>query len=76
MSAPFITPADPLPVTTSVTQVTQSAFPQVPLVQTQVLPTTTTTTQVVGTPAQYVPVISQVRQTRVATGVRVVPIYD
>ena len=73
-SVPYITPADPLPVTTSVTQ---SAFPQVPLVQTQVLPTvTTTTTQVVGTPAQYVPVISQVNQTRVATGVRVVPIYD
>ena len=75
-SVPFITPADPLPVTTSVTQVTQSAFPQVPLVQTQVLPTVSTT-QVVGTPAaQYVPVISQVRQTRVASGVRVVPIYD
>ena len=72
-SVPYITPADPLPVTTSVTQVAQSALPQVPLVQTQVLPTVAST-PVVGT--QYVPVMSQVRTTRVTTGVRVVPIYD
>ena len=70
-SVPYITPADPLPPTTSLPPVTQSALP--PLVQPPVLPAVAPNTAL---GAQYVPVMSQVRTTRVTTGIKVVPIYD
>ena len=85
-STPYITPADPLPATSSIVQ---SQIPQIPLVQsTQILqPTQVVTSQVVpvssivqSTPVpQYVPVVSTIQQANpqpVHSGVKVVPIYD
>ena len=73
-STPFITPADPLPATTSVVQT------QIPLVQST--PVITSQVPIVAAPQiSYAPVTS-VLQTQpiltqgVKTGVKVVPIYD
>ena len=94
-SAPYITPADPLPAASSVVQ--SNVLPQVPLVQStqiltqstpvlasQAIPATSvvnSVTPTVTTPApqfQYVPVASVMHQPRgpMASGVKVVPIYD
>ena len=89
-STPYITPADPLPVASSIAQ--SSVLPQVPLVQsTQIL---TQPSQVIASQAipaasvvpsvvqpqqfQYVPVASVMHQPRgqITSGVKVVPIYD
>ena len=89
-STPYITPADPLPVASSIAQ--SNVLPQVPLVQsTQIL---TQPSQVIASQAipaasvvpsvvqpqqfQYVPVASTMHQPRsvVTSGVKVVPIYD
>jgi len=89
-SAPYITPADPLPVASSIAQ--SNVLPQVPLVQsTQIL---TQPSQVIASQAipaasvvpsvvqpqqfQYVPVASVMHQPRgqITSGVKVVPIYD
>ena len=89
-SAPYITPADPLPVASSIAQ--SNVLPQVPLVQsTQIL---TQPSQVIASQAipaasvvpsvvqpqqfQYVPVASVMHQPRgqIISGVKVVPIYD
>ena len=89
-STPYITPADPLPVASSIAQ--SSVLPQVPLVQsTQIL---TQPSQVLASQAipaasvvpsvaqpqqfQYVPVASTMHMPRsqVSSGVKVVPIYD
>ena len=89
-STPYITPADPLPVASSIAQ--SNVLPQVPLVQsTQIL---TQPSQVVASQAipavsvvpsvvqpqqfQYVPVASTMHQPRpqFSSGVKVVPIYD
>ena len=86
-SAPFITPVEPEPVTTSFVQ------SQIPLVQsTQILtqqqsvlpstiistPSVVPTTPAYAVPqASYAPVVSSVpAQPTVHTGVKVVPIYD
>ena len=74
-STPYITPADPLPATTSVVQ------SQVPLVQTApVVTSQIITTPVVAAPqVSYVPMVSTIQPPQkpaVSTGVKVVPIYD
>ena len=89
-STPYITPADPLPVASSIAQ--SSVLPQVPLVQStqiltqpsqvlasQAIPAASVVPSVVQPPQfQYVPVASTMHQPRgqVTSGVKVVPIYD
>ena len=89
-STPYITPADPLPATT--TSFVQSQIPLVqstqiltqpqPVVTSQVLPATSIapTPAVTAPQVSYVPVASTIQQAStqpaVSTGVRVVPIYD
>lgn len=86
-STPYITPADPLPVASSIAQ--SNVLPQVPLVQsTQILTQSTPVLASQAIPAasvaptvpqfQYVPVASVMHQPRgqVTSGVKVVPIYD
>ena len=86
-STPYITPADPLPATTSVIQsqipLVQSTQISTPVITSQVLPATSmvTSTPVVTTAPQmsYVPVpstLQQASQVPIHSGVKVVPIYD
>ena len=71
-STPFITPADPLPATTSVVQT------QVPLVQST--PVVSQAPMPVAAPqVSYIPVTTSIQppiNQGIRTGVKVVPIYD
>ena len=81
-NTPYITPADPLPATTSVVQSQVPLVQTAPVVTSQIVttPSIVASTPVVAAPqVSYVPMVSTIQQPQkpaVSTGVKVVPIYD